>query len=131
MSQPNFWLDRPGRLIRVVRVLWVSVTSGILVRLLFGSHFGQPFNRAAQSPELWTSFLLKAAIPVIGAILEIFGSKYAKWLNVGFWTLAGLYYCAAAAYYWSDPFFGVLLILGVGLLIPAGITYLLYRGQDG
>jgi hypothetical protein len=97
---------------------------------MFASYFGEPFNRGAQSLELWASFLVKAAVPASGVILEILGSKYAKWVNVGFWALAGLYYCAGAAYYLSDAYFGVLLIMGVGLLIHAGINFLLYRGRD-
>jgi len=30
---------------------------------------------------------------------------------------------------WSDPFGPLLLLMGVTLLIPAGINYLLYRNQ--
>jgi hypothetical protein len=130
MQQPSFWLDQPSRALRIIRLLWVLATTGLLVRPMFASYFGEPFNRGAQSLELWASFLVKAAVPASGVILEILGSKYAKWVNVGFWALAGLYYCAGAAYYLSDAYFGVLLIMGVGLLIHAGINFLLYRGRD-
>jgi hypothetical protein len=79
MQQPSFWLDQPSRALRIIRLLWVLATTGLLVRLMFASYFGEPFNRGAQSPELWASFLLKVAVPASGAILEILGSKYAKW----------------------------------------------------
>jgi hypothetical protein len=130
MPPPSFWLDKPSKTIRVIRFLWVFATTVILVRLMFESYFGEPFNREAQSPENWAWFLVKAIIPASGTVLELVGSKLAKWINVGFWTLAGLYYSVGAVYYHADPFFGVLLIMGVGLLVLGGINYLLYRSRD-
>src|ERR1700739_129483 len=123
MPQPFFWLDRPSRVFRIVRLLWVLATTSIFVSFLFVSRFGQPFNREAQSVGLWVWFLLIAGVPVSGAILEVFASKFAKWINIGFWISLGVYYLVAAAFDWSDPFGPLVLLIGVALLIPAGINY--------
>jgi hypothetical protein len=116
-----------GGVKRVFRSLWILAANGILIRLLFSQLFGEPFNRVTQSPELWLEFLLKAIVPVLGIVLELAGWRFARWVNVGYFTLLGFYYCAGAAWWWSDPFHGVLLIMGLGLLIIAGLTELIYR----
>jgi hypothetical protein len=69
--QPSFWLDQPSRALRIIRLLWVLATTGLLERLMFASYFGEPFNRSAQCPGLWASLLLKAAVPASGAILPL------------------------------------------------------------
>jgi len=105
-------------------------TTGIVIRVVFAFDFGQPFNRKAHSLGLWASFLVVAAIPVSGAILEVFGSRFAKWINMGFWILLATYYLVGAMLEWSDPFGPLVLIIGITLLIPAGVSYLLYRNRE-
>jgi hypothetical protein len=112
---------------RVLRSLWVLVANGIQIRMTFASIFGEPLNPATMNREHWLEFLLKAAVPAVGIALDLVGSRFAKWVNVGYFTLLGLFYCAETVRWWSDPFHGVLLISGLGLLIVAGLTELIYR----
>jgi hypothetical protein len=73
--------------------------------------------------------VLVGSVSVAGVVLETARSKYAKWINIGFWLLLAAYYLLGAVMAWSDPFGPLLLLMGVTLLIPAGINYLLYRNQ--
>jgi hypothetical protein len=77
--------------------------------------------------EDWLEFLLKAAIPVVGIVLDLVRSRFARWVNVGYFAALGFFYCVEAARWWSDPFHGVLLLIGLILLILAGSTELVYR----
>jgi hypothetical protein len=126
MQQPSFLLEKPSKTIRVMRLLWVSSTAAIFAAVVFAS-YGQSFNPHGEFLGLWAAFMLIAAVPILGAILEICGSKFAKRINVGFWIALALYYIVGAIFEWSDPFGPLVLLIGGTLLIPAGINYLLYR----
>jgi len=76
---------------------------------------------------VWLEVLLEVFLPIIGIILELFHWKYAEWMNIGCLATAGCFWLAAAAWWHSDPFFGVLLIISLGLLILAGLTQIVYR----
>jgi len=67
-------------------------------------------------------------LPVVGIVVEVLNWKFARWVNVGYFTVAGFFWLAAAFWWRSDPFFGVLLIVALGLLALAGITEIIYRG---
>lgn len=95
--------------------------------MAFTSIFGEPFNRTTVNGKNWLEFLLKATIPCVGIFLDLLGSKFAKWVNVGYFTVLGLFYFEEAVRYWSDSFHGVLLLIGLGLLMLAGLTALTYR----
>jgi hypothetical protein len=49
-----------------------------------------------------TNFVLRISIPALGIMLELFGARFAKWVNVGYLTLAGILLCLVAAFNWSD-----------------------------
>lgn len=94
---------------------------------MFTRLFGESFNRAAQTLQLWTEFLLEALLPTLGVLLELFDLKFARWVNVGYLSLAGFIWLAEAFRWWSDSYHGVLLIVALGLLILAGLTEIIYR----
>jgi len=112
---------------RAFRFAWVLAANGFVVWAMFTRLFGEPFNRNAQTPQLWLQFSLEAVLPISGIVLELVGWKFARWVNVGYLILAGCFWLAEAFWWWSDPFHGVLLIIGLGLLIVAGLTELVYR----
>jgi hypothetical protein len=72
-------------------------------------------------------FVFEVSLPLIGIVLELANWKFARWVNVGCFTCAGVFWLAAAVWWRSDSFFGVLLIIAVGLLTVAGITEVVYR----
>src|SRR6267154_1686262 len=57
----------------------------------------------------------RVVVPTLGVMHEGVGQKSAKWVNVGWPTVAGVFWLAEALWWHSDPFFGVLLILSVGM----------------
>lgn len=77
--------------------------------------------------QLCFEFVFEVALPVIGIVLEFANWKYARYMNVGCFACAGSYWFIAAVWDHSDPFFGVLLIMAIGLLAIAGLTEVVYR----
>jgi hypothetical protein len=95
--------------------------------MTFTSIFGEPLNPATLSRNNYMGFSMKAALPVVGIALEFVGSKFARWVNVGYLAASGLFFCEEAIRWWSDPYHGVLLLVGIGLLTMAGLTEIVYR----
>ena len=77
--------------------------------------------------QLCFEFVFEVILPIIGIVLELVNRKSARWVNVGCFTVAGCFWLAAAIWWHSDPFFGVLLIFALGLLIAAVLTEIVYR----
>ena len=77
--------------------------------------------------QLCFEFVFEVILPIIGIVLELVNWKFARWVNVGCFAVAGCFWLAGAIWWHSDPFFGVLLIVGLGLLIVAGLTEIVYR----
>jgi hypothetical protein len=123
-------LTRNEKMSRVLRLVWVLVVNGIIVRMAFTSIFGDPLNRATLNRNNLLEFFLKAAIPTVGVALDFAQVRFAKWVNVGYLAALGFYYFEEAIRWWSDPFHGVLLLLGFGLLIAATLTGVVYRVTD-
>jgi hypothetical protein len=73
-------------------------------------------------------FTFEVILPIVGILLELVNSRFARRVNVGCFTIAGFFWLAAAVWWRSDSFFGVLLIIALGLLTIAGITEIVYRG---
>jgi len=72
-------------------------------------------------------FRFEVILPIVGILLELVNSRFARWVNVGCFAVAGCFWLAAAVWWRSDSFFGVLLIIALGLLTVAGITEIVYR----
>ncbi len=88
---------------------------------------GFPNGGGVLALELWFEFLLEVVLPVAGIALEIVNSEFARWVNVGALTVAGCFWLAEAIWWHSDAYFGVLLIIALGLLMIAGLTEIVYR----
>jgi len=89
------------------------------------------FNGGVRNSELWFEFLLEVILPTVGIVLELVNWKFARWVNVGAFTVAGCFWSAEAIWWRSDPFFGVLVIVALGLLTVAGLTEIVYRRTTG
>jgi hypothetical protein len=85
------------------------------------------FYGGALDAQFLLEFLFEIFLPIVGIALEVVKSKFAKWVNVGCFAGAGCFWLAAAVWWRSDSFFGVLLIVAVALFAIAGITEAVYR----
>jgi hypothetical protein len=112
---------------RVFRTGWILAANGcvallMLIRLESVGFFGGGFE-----PELYAEFVLQVILPTVGIVLELLNWKFARWVNVGCFAVAGFFWLAEAVWWRSDPYFGVLLIIALGLLTVAGLTEIVYR----
>jgi hypothetical protein len=112
---------------RGFRSLWVLFVNGFVVRRIFISFFGDPFNRATVYTKNEIEFVLWAGLPILGMVFELINSRFARWLNVGYLSAFALLYLVDAVNYWSDPYHGVLVLIGGALLVMAYITDVIYR----
>jgi hypothetical protein len=80
--------------------------------------------------QLCFEFVFKVILPTVGIVLEAVNWKFARWVNVGCFAAAGIFWLVAAIWWRSDPFFGVLLIIALGLLAVAGLTEIIYRATQ-
>ena len=112
---------------RAGRTVWVLAANGCVAWVMFTRLVSVGFNGSVQALGLWCEFLLEVILPIVGIVLELVNSKFARWVNVGSLTVAGCLWLAEAIWWRSDPFFGVLLIVALGLLTIAGITEIVYQ----
>jgi hypothetical protein len=112
---------------RLVRLLWILAANGCVAWFMSTRLVSVGFSGGVRDPELWLEFFLEVAVPVAGIALEVVNWKFARWVNVGCFTVAGCLWLGEAIWWHSDPFFGVLLIIACGLLIIAGLTEIVYR----
>jgi hypothetical protein len=66
------------------------------------------FNGGRRAPELSFELLLEVILPMVGIVLELVNWKFARWVNIGSFTVAGCFWLAEAIWWRSDAFFGVL-----------------------
>ena len=112
---------------RGFRSLWVLFANGFVVRRIFISFFGDPFNRATVCTKNEIEFVLRAGLPILGMVFELINSRFARWLNVGYLSAFALLCLADAVKNWSDPYHGVLVLMGGALLVMAYLTDVIYR----
>jgi uncharacterized membrane protein YqaE (UPF0057 family) len=112
---------------KTIRVVWVLVANSAVVWLTITRLSGTFSSRQSQNLEVWAEYVLEILLPVVGIVLELGGLKLAKLVNIGCLTLAGCLWLGEAVWWHSDPFFGVLLIMSLGIFILAGITEVVYR----
>jgi hypothetical protein len=89
-------------------------------------------EKATQPLELFqigesTARLSVPSLPCGAEPIELVNWKFARWINVGCFIVAGCFWLTAALWWRSDPFFGVLLIIALGLLTIGGLTEVIYR----
>jgi hypothetical protein len=110
---------------RIFRGAWVLAANTFVAWAMFTRLRSVGFP--ALNFQLCFEFVFEVFLPIIGIVLELVNWKFARWMNVGCFTVAGCFWLAGAIWWHSDPFFGVLLILALGLLIVAGLTEIVYR----
>lgn len=117
---------------RIVRLIWVLIANGTAIYLLYSGArqialLNHLLEQDSRNREVWFYFALRSAIPILGILLEAVGARLAKWLNVGYFTFAGIVLSAIAILNWSDYHGRVYLLFGLPALAAAVVTYLLYR----
>jgi hypothetical protein len=113
---------------RILRLAWVLAANGCVAWLMFARLRSVGFP--APNFQLCFEFVLEVILPTVGIVLEAVNWKFARWVNVGCFTVAGTFWSLAAIWWHSDPFFGVLLIIALGLLAVAGLTEVVYRAAS-
>jgi hypothetical protein len=117
---------------RILRSAWVMFTNGTAIYLLYANnrqdallnHLLEQDNR---NRGLWLHFALWATIPVLGIVLEFLGSRFAKWLNIGYFAYFGAVFSGIGILSWPDHHGLISLLFGVLALGVTGVDYLLYR----
>jgi hypothetical protein len=114
-----------GVLKRIFRGAWVLGANTFVAWAMFTRLRSVGFP--ALDFQLCFEFVFEVILPIIGVVLELLNRKFARWVNVGSLTAAGCFWLTSAIWWHSDSFFGVLLIVALGLLIIAGLTEIVYR----
>ncbi len=117
---------------RIVRLTWVFLTNGAAIYFMYGSfqqvallnHLLEQDNR---NKALWFHFALKATTPILGILLELLGSRFAKWVNVGYFLIVGIVFSTISILAWSDYHGRIYLLIGLAALVVAGVDCLFYR----
>jgi hypothetical protein len=110
---------------RVFRGAWVLAANAFVAWAMFSRLRSVGFPEL--NLQLCFEFVLEVILPIIGIGLEIVNWKFAKSVNVGCFMVAGCFWLVGAIWWHSDPFFGVLLIVALGLLVVAGLTEIVSR----
>jgi len=111
---------------RIFRLAWVLAANACVSWLMFTRLRSVGFP-AELDFQLCFEFVVEVILPVVGIVLEVANWKFARWVNVGCFTVAGCFWLAESIWWRSDSFFGVLLIFALGLLMIAGLTEIVYR----
>jgi hypothetical protein len=111
---------------RILRVAWVLAANTLVAWVMFTRLRSVGFPSLNLQVDF--EFAFEVILPIVGILLELVNWRFARWVNVGCFAVAGCFWLAAAVWWRSDSFFGVLLIIALGLLTIAGITEIIYRG---
>jgi hypothetical protein len=112
---------------KLFRVAWVLAANGSTACLMFIRLQSTGFYGGVVDLQLIAELLFEVILPVLGIVLELANSKMARFANVGSFAAAGGFWLVSAAWYHSDPFFGVLLLMALAFLIISAITDIIYR----
>lgn len=117
---------------RIFRSAWVSFTNGTAIYLLYaGTRQDALLNNLLEQDNrnkgLWLHFALWATIPLLGVVLEFLGSRFAKLLNLGYFTYFGVVFTGIGISSWPDHHGLIILLFGVLALGVTGVNYLVYR----
>lgn len=117
---------------RILRSIWVVVTNGTVVFFMYRNtqpvaDLNRLLEQANSNRVLWFHFVLWASIPVLGILLEFLGSRFAKWVNLGFFLLVGLLSSYVGIWNWSDYVGRTYLFLALPAFVVAGVNLFLYR----
>ena len=131
LARHNRCVDLKG----VLRLAWVLLTNGTAVYVLYAStrqdmllnHLLEQENR---NKGLWFHFALWAAIPVLGILLEVYRSRFAKWLNLGYFVYFGIVFSGLGILNLPDHHARISLFFGIVALGFSCVSYLLYRKSN-
>jgi hypothetical protein len=117
---------------RALRLVWVLFTNLTAVYVLYSGVrqdvlLNTLLERQNRNKSLWIHFALWGAIPVLGIVLEICRSRFAKWLNLGYFIYFGIVFSAMGILTLPDHHAFIPLLFGIGALVFLGVSYLLYR----
>ena len=112
---------------KISRSIWVLLANGSAVLIIYVMTFlGWP-GRDKRNRVLWFQFALRAIVPILGILLEFVGSRFAKWVNIGYFTfvvvmLFGMNFFVGSHFY-IHPHFDRSWVFP---LAAAGVTCFLY-----
>jgi predicted membrane channel-forming protein YqfA (hemolysin III family) len=111
---------------RVLRASWVLLTNGIAVYLLYAGTrqvalLNHLLEQDTKNRDIWSAFGLRAAVPIIGILLELAGSRFARCVNVGYFFVVGVVFSCVGIFTWPDHHGLVYLALGL-LALGVGIS---------
>jgi predicted membrane channel-forming protein YqfA (hemolysin III family) len=117
---------------RALRLVWVLLTNGTAIYVLYtGTRQDVLLNTLLEQENrnkaLWFHFALWAAIPVLGIVLEVCRSRFAKWLNLGYFVCFAIVFSAIGILNLPDDHALISLLFGIVALIFSCVSYLLYR----
>ena len=117
---------------RILRSVWVSLTNGTAIYLMYGSAqqvalLNHLLEQDSRNKSVWFHFILRAGIPILGIALELLGSRLAKWMNIGYFVFVGAIFSVISIWAWSDYHGRTLLLQGLAALVVACADYFLYR----
>jgi hypothetical protein len=102
---------------KLFRKTWIIVTNGAAVYLLYRSFsqialLNSLLEQESRNKTRWFGFSLRAFIPAIGILLELLGSRFAKWVNIGYFFFAGVVLSAVGMLARPDHHAWIYLFLG-------------------
>ncbi|MGA2436000.1 MAG: hypothetical protein ABSG25_12005 [Bryobacteraceae bacterium] len=115
-----------------VRIVWIFITNGVMLyeKILPLIPHGASLNRL----DMWFfEGVLSSLVLVCGLAAEVRQSRWAKYLNVGFYLYSGLwgvFGVIAASYGWfgyTNESWIYFFLVGLPSLLVAVINYFLYR----
>lgn len=117
---------------KTLRSIWIIVTNGSVVYLFYrAAETRTRLNKLLENPDgvraAWFSFGMWAAILILGILLELFGSRFAKWVNIGFFGLLGSAFTYIGLMNWSDYVIRLYFYSAIPAFVMAAVNYLLYR----
>jgi hypothetical protein len=113
---------------KISRSIWVLLANGSAVLIIYVMTFLGSSGLDNRNRALWIQFALRAIVPILGILLEFVGSRFAKWVNVGYFTFVvvvvfRMNFLSALAFNIQGHF---IYRLWVFPLAAAGVTYFLY-----
>jgi hypothetical protein len=115
------------RMKRAFRLAWIFAANGSVICFSLARLWPAFTSRSATNPEVLLELLLEVLFPVIGIEVELVRWRFAKWVNVGYLVAGGCLWLGEGVYWHSNAFFGVFLIVSLGMFTLASITEIVYR----
>jgi hypothetical protein len=117
---------------RTLRLAWIALANGTAIYVQYADArqralLNHLLEQDSQNRTLWFHFALWAAIPALGIALEVFHSRYAKWINLGYFAYFGVVFSAMGVLSLPDQHAVIALFYGVVALSFFVVSYFLYR----